>query len=68
MGEIHIPVSGPDTVWMSDYTGQRLRMVVEDWMMRVQSGELKCWYGTDTPIPAEHLRIAKAFVTSSERG
>lgn len=67
MGEIRISVPGPDTSHWPPYMTQKLEAVVRDWVDRVEHGPMGVWFNTQDPISTEHLRIAKAFLTSTER-
>jgi len=64
MAEIRLPVAGhPNaTVFWSDYTAKLIREVVYDWAGHVEVGDLKRFRYDDSPISAEHLRIAKSFL------
>lgn len=62
MAEIRLPVAGnSDSLW-SDYMAKLLREVVNDWVRRVDAGDLKRFHYDNEPITTEHLRIAKSFL------
>jgi hypothetical protein len=68
VGEIHIPAGGLDeriTSHWSQYMVELFDLVVQDWVTRVEVGELRTWtFGEHEPISAEHLRVAKQFLSS----